>query len=282
MRSICIWLISFDFCRRTDTRPWGSLLIKANGTPIQAPNACGIGVLDPPLTQQITTTTLYVSPRKQPPVLQRHPSTQASAVTHAFHQVSTHAFMNMNGKPHTRFSCVTVHHPRECRCLFPIRSVKRCSSTCDIASHSPHSRSRYNRVKKARSHTSSGTVPLAIFSVVKAKVSCHLPLPPLSCCRRRIKHARTDGLCLNFKQIVPQLLSTASSTMSPTFLSFQIALIISCCSFLLFLPSTTAWALPFTTSNPKAHTCLTFKTPLDITSLKVSDGATCALYSYVA
>lgn len=60
----------------------------------------------------------------------------------------------------------------------------------------------------------------------------------------------------------------------------SLVLILLSCSSLL-LPSTTALPLPFARPTAKAYTCLTFQTPLEAANLQLSDGATCALNSYV-
>ena len=70
--------------------------------------------------------------------------------------------------------------------------------------------------------------------------------------------------------------------MSLTPLPFQLALLVIWCSFFLIVPSATALPLPFSISIPKPHTCLTFDSPVDITSPKLSDGAVCILYPYVS
>lgn len=117
MWSICIWPVSFEFCRRTETRPWVSLLIKANGTPNQGPNARGRRSFDHPLVRQLTTTTLYKTAPEQPPrrnltFARKHPPSLTPSIC-----VNIHAFVNVNGKPHTRFSRVTMHHPQDSWCL---------------------------------------------------------------------------------------------------------------------------------------------------------------------
>lgn len=72
---------------------------------------------------------------------------------------------------------------------------------------------------------------------------------------------------------------TPSANMFPMFLPLTLFLLPLAS---LRVPLTTALPLPFAASIPTAHTCLTFDFPLETANLKVSDGATCVLSSYVS
>jgi len=75
------------------------------------------------------------------------------------------------------------------------------------------------------------------------------------------------------------LLFTPSSNMPP--ISVPLTLFLLPLASLL-VPSTTASPLPFAKSIPEARACLTFDLPLNATNLKLGDGATCVLFSYVS
>jgi hypothetical protein len=115
--------------------------MQANGAPNQVPNANGSCSFDYPLVVQFVITASNTRPQNQPCVQQRHPSTQAPAITYCFHEILTRDLVSVNGNSHTWFSCVTTQDPRDSLCPFPVDSVKRCGGACAIASHSPHSRS---------------------------------------------------------------------------------------------------------------------------------------------
>jgi hypothetical protein len=96
------------------------------------------------------------------------PRKQAPASGHLFRQMSTHAHESQAGKPHTRFLAYDNAISGEL-VPCPVNFVKRCSSTCAIAPHAPHSKPRIVKPACGKGHTCSGTVAATVFTAVTAK-----------------------------------------------------------------------------------------------------------------
>lgn len=173
-----------------------------------------------------------------------------------------------------------MHRPRHTGCCSP-------SSLCIVAVahvtlHLTHRITGLQACElgRAKRHIYSLTTALTTSTIMISMVMCHLPF--LHCHEdwRHIKHARSRRTVSQFETNCNSYFHfTPSANMFPMFLPLTLFLLPLAS---LRAPLTTALPLPFAASIPTAHTCLTFDFPLEATNLKVSDWATCVLFSYVS